>query len=341
MTATSNENGQSTVSYTAPAIQWRVGHHRLHRHRHRHHDAGQRRPDGHDTASPTVVTGLTNGDAYTFTVTATNGVGTGPASAASAPATPATAPDPPTGVTAVATTSSTTASISWTAPANNGGATVTGYTVTSAPGSLTCTTTGATTCTVTGLTRGTTYTFTVTATNSAGTGTASDRVQLDHHRDARAPTGVTANATTVDHHGHHHAGPLRPTTVARPSPATRSPRHPAGSTAATTARHHLTVTGLTTRTSYTFTVTAKNANGTGPASAPSNSITVGAPGAPTIGAASATASATTATVTWTAPAVNGGAAVTGYTVTRTSPCGPAPQVLDGLTDRRPPRRSPG
>ena len=78
-------------------------------------------------------------------------------------------PDPPTGVTASAI-DSTSASVSWNAPAFNGGATITSYTITSSPGGITKTvnqSTGGTT-TVTGLSPGTTYTFTVYATNVAG-----------------------------------------------------------------------------------------------------------------------------------------------------------------------------
>ena len=43
---------------------------------------------GTGTASPITVTGLTNGDSYTFTVKATNAIGTGPASAPSNAVTP-------------------------------------------------------------------------------------------------------------------------------------------------------------------------------------------------------------------------------------------------------------
>jgi hypothetical protein len=81
-------------------------------------------------------------------------------------------PDPPGTPTASAGTA-TSASVAWAAPAYNGGSAVTGYTVTSSPGGLTCTTSGATSCTVTGLTSGTSYTFTVAAANSVGTGSSS------------------------------------------------------------------------------------------------------------------------------------------------------------------------
>jgi hypothetical protein len=123
-------------------------------------------------ATSATVTGLTNGTAYTFTVTATNSVGPGPASTPSTPITPTapTVPGAPTGVSAVAGNASAT--VSWTAPAN-GGSAITGYTVTAAPGGATASTTGATTVAVNGLTNGTAYTFTVVATNSVGPGPAS------------------------------------------------------------------------------------------------------------------------------------------------------------------------
>ena len=74
------------------------------------------------------------------------------------------------------------------------------------------------------------------------------------------------------------------------------------------------MTGLTNGTAYTFTVAAINAIGTGAASAQSNAVTPATvPGAPTIG--TATRGNASATVTWTAPASNGGAVITGYVVT--------------------------
>ena len=84
--------------------------------------------------------------------------------------TPATIPGAPTSVTAVA--GSTQATVSFTAPVSNGGSAITGYTVTSTPGSITRT--GASSpIIVTGLTNGTSYTFTVVATNVMGNSLAS------------------------------------------------------------------------------------------------------------------------------------------------------------------------
>ncbi len=127
-----------------------------------------------NVTSPNIITGLTNGTTYRFTVAAKNSRGTGPASAVAGPVVVGTplAPAAPT-----ATAGVKQATLHWTAPAVNNGAAITGYVVTPylagvAQTSVTYPTT-ATTRTLTGLQTGASYTFTVAATNSRGTGPSS------------------------------------------------------------------------------------------------------------------------------------------------------------------------
>jgi predicted phage tail protein len=83
-------------------------------------------------------------------------------------------------------------------------------------------------------------------------------------------------------------------------------------TAPSTARS-LVLTGLGNGLSYSFTVAAVNAVGTGPFSATSNSVVPkGVSYAPVIG--TATAGVASATARWTAPTNNGGSAITSYLV---------------------------
>lgn len=91
------------------------------------------------------------------------------------PIAPMTVPSAPTGVTAVSGSAQVT--VSWSAP-NDGGSPVTSYTVTPYVGGAAQTpyvfTSAATSQVVGGLSNGTTYTFTVTATNSVGTSSPSN-----------------------------------------------------------------------------------------------------------------------------------------------------------------------
>ena len=120
------------------------------------------------TNTTAVISGLKNGVSYSFSVAAINVTGTGASSYTSA--TPVTVPDAPTNV--VASAGDSTASIYWTAPANNGGTPITSYTVTSNVGGFSATTTK-TSATITGLINGFEYAFTVIANNQAGSSLAS------------------------------------------------------------------------------------------------------------------------------------------------------------------------
>ena len=80
----------------------------------------------------------------------------------------------------------------------------------------------------------------------------------------------------------------------------------------------LTIGGLVVGTQYRFQVQALNTVGSGPFSALSNAVTFATPpGAPglVVATSGANGGAVTATVLWTAPANNGGSAITGYVVT--------------------------
>jgi hypothetical protein len=229
-------------------------------------------PDG-VTATTTgisvTVTGLANGTAYTFTVTATNSVGTGPSSDASNSVTPATVPGPPSGVSA--TPSDSQAVVSWTAPVSDGGSPITLYTVTSNPGGVTATTNG-TSVTVAGLSNGTAYTFTTTATNSIGISSSSaPSSAVTPVGPPDAPTDVSAIPGD------------RKALVSWTAPASNGGSaiteytvvsSPGGMTTTTTGAS-VTVIGLTNGTVYTFTVTATNSAGSSASSIQSTAVTAG------------------------------------------------------------------
>lgn len=133
---------------------------------------------------PLTVKGLTDGDTYTFVVTATNADGTSRRSTASIPVIPATIPGAPV-ITSV-TAGDGQVSIVYRPPAWDGGLPIMSYSVTvddlsslteesqtvaAAPGPIA----------VTGLTTGDAYRFVLRATNAIGTGSGcvSARVVLD------------------------------------------------------------------------------------------------------------------------------------------------------------------
>ncbi|WP_345884101.1 Ig-like domain-containing protein [Shewanella algae] len=235
----------------------------------------------------------------------------------------AVVPGAPTSVNAVASDASAT--VSFSAPASTGGAAISGYTVTSSPGGLTASGAGSP-LTVSGLSNGTDYSFTVSASNVAGTG----------------PASSPSNTVT----------PKANQSISFSNPGAQSfgttPTLTATASSGLTPVFSSTTTGVCTITStgtlafVTTGICSIDADQPGDSSynaAPTvtQSFTVNAvvPGAPM--SVSAVASDASATVSFSAPASTGGAAISSYTVT-SSPGGltasgtTSPLTVSGLSN---------
>jgi uncharacterized protein YhjY with autotransporter beta-barrel domain len=261
-------------------------------------------PTGVSLASDGTLSGTpTSAGTFNFTVTATEAFGsTGSQSYSLTVA--AVVPDAP-GITG-ASAGDGQAQVTVSAPLADGGSPITGYTATANPGGATGTLAGAAggTITVTGLTNGTAYTFTVTASNSAGTSAAS--------APSASVTPKGAQTITFNNPGTQNFG-TSPTLT-----ATASSGLTVTFSSSTTGVCTVTSGGtLTFVSSGTCSIDADQAGNTAylAASTVSQSFTVAAvvPGAPT--SAAATAGDASASVSFVAPASTGGAAITGYTVT--------------------------
>ena len=132
---------------------------------------------GSANASPIVVSGLTNGQTYTCSVTAMSAGGIS-APSASVTVTPVSAVVPPGAPTiGIATPGNTQATIAFTPPLADGGSAITSYTASCNPGNITASNI-ASPITVVGLTNGTAYTCSVSASNAVGTGPSSAGVAV-------------------------------------------------------------------------------------------------------------------------------------------------------------------
>ena len=221
-------------------------------------------------------------------------------------------PGTPPAPTVVSSNSQATITIA--APTSGGAAS--SYTVTASPGGATCTVVSpATSCTITGLANGTSYTFTSTASNSTGSSSASPASSaVTPATVPDAPTNIVAIAGNTQ------------ASVSFTAPATNGSAitiytvtsSPGGFTA-TGSASPIIVTGLSNGTEYSFTVIARNAIGNSSTSSSSNIVIPATiPDAPTINTASAT-SATTVSVSLSAPGVDGGLSIQNYTISVTPP----------------------
>ena len=123
------------------------------------------------TSSPIVITGLTNGTTYNVKLRAVNGAGSGLASSTQS-GTPKTVPGAPT--IGSVTSGDKQLSVTFSAPTNNGGDTISNYEYSTNNGSSWSSASSTSSpIVITGLTNGTTYNVKLRAVNGPGSGPAS------------------------------------------------------------------------------------------------------------------------------------------------------------------------
>jgi fibronectin type 3 domain-containing protein len=288
-----------------------------------------------DNQNTALVANLTNGTTYSFWL-ATGNSRTKLSNTVSniVSATPMTVPGAPTGL--IETPGNAGVTLSWAAPASDGGSPVTGYEIYAgtSPGGETGTPVDsspvtATSYTAADLTNGTTYYFTVVAINAAGQGPPSGEEPATPVTVPGAPAGLTAtpgNAqVTLSWAAPASTGgsPVTSYDIYTGTTADSS----GGAPLATVTGTAVTVTGLVNGTTYYFKVTALNRVGEG-AAAQMPAIPVTVPGAPT--GLHATPGNARVTLSWTAPASTGGLPISGYIIyAGTSPDGETGALVNG------------
>lgn len=254
-----------------------------------------------------TVTGLENGVTYSFTVTATNSAGVGTPSS-STNGTPAAQPGAPRSVLTTPTDSGLR--VTWAAPTYDGGSAVTGYVATVRSTGDTCSVSSTTFfCDFDGLVNGTSYIVDVVATNVAGSSDSTASNSVTPRTVPSAPTKVVLAPG---------AASIRVSWAAPVSSGGASITQyiatatPGSGISCTSTGTFCDLVGVTPAQSYSVTVVAVNAAGTGAPSVAQSAMPYTTPGAPRT--VSAVAEDMQITVSWTAPQSDGGSGVTGYTI---------------------------
>ena len=249
-----------------------------------------------------------------------------------------TAPSQPTGLTATSISSSQI-NLSWTAPANNGGSAITGYKIEQSTNAgstwstlVANTASSSTTYSNTGLASSTLYSYRVSAINSVGTSPVSNTISATTGTIATAPlppTGLTASAVSSSQinlswtAGNNGGSTITGYKIERSTDGGSTWSTISANTGSTTTTY--SNTGLASSTSYTYRVSEINTIGTSSpsstATATTSSGTVATiPQAPT-GLAASVVSSSQINLSWTAPANNGGSAITGYKIEQSTNAG--------------------